>query len=273
MLIGRPSTHYIDRNTRATLRTMAVTKKKLGRITLGVASFIVAAVVASKLVSYGIQYYQIATIDKEGMERALLASNMKLYEVLKKDFPSDYDGLLTSLMNILKSGEQGTKLQELAAAENAKIRKKYASLMVSAPDTNLRKLIASSGRFHAAILRRDGYQLCNRVVVSGAGALIGRAGDYIKEIDETAVLVIEALYQGKVNAVPVADPTDSDWEAVFQKLFEKHPQSYAEVIQNQEIDNPDLCPAFIALMDAVGSAEGEAGHRVRAALATEMAAS
>lgn len=245
---------------------------------LAIAFAVIAAAVGGAIGRYAVRegstYYRAVTFDASDMDRILADSNMKMYRVMQQRFPSDYAQLVNDLTALLKSGTPTEQLLRLSMNETARIRKKYAYTISSTPDQSLILLLRSSANLHSKVFQVGGQPLCNEFAKMGAPALLGHSNDYLLEIDEQSSLLFEAMYQAMQHPTPVGEAQEADWGAVFEEFRDAgNPDSYRDILVNERLDSPELCPALIGLINAMNATAGEPGHRVRAAFVKQLAGS
>lgn len=187
------------------------------------------------------------------------------FKILKDRLPEDYQLLVHRLSEIMKSGLSAKDATELAYNELGAVRRKYALVIVGAPDANLKSYLEVYAKIHETIYLSDGYQLCNKLAEHGAIALVGKTKFPTVLYDQLATHFFEAVAKAIVSPSIVSEPIDKDWSDLWYLMRVRGASDeYLEIIASGAYESEDTCPSLIAFLSALSEMPGEEGRRLRA---------
>lgn len=126
---------------------------------------------------------------------------------------------------------------------------------------------------HQTIYDQEGFVTCNKLAISGPASIGDIVPKYMKQFDEQAAAYIETVGYAEKNPAPdPGDASEDDWRLVENLMVEKGtPDNYLELNFNPDLEDPELCPALIAMNNALLEIPGDAGRRLRVAFVTAIA--
>ncbi len=231
------------------------------------ACLFVAAVVG-KYVSNAL--FDRSNVSEAALEEQLLSEDIRLFSAIKNNFPDEFRVLILEFEKIIDEGGDSDKIRAESARETMRIRKKYAGNVALSRDEDLVKLILISNGIHQEIYDQEGFETCNKLAINGPASIGNIIPKYIEQFDEQAAVYIETVGYAEKNPAPnPGDASEDDWGLVENLMVEKGtPDNYLKLIVYPDLEDPELCPALIAMNNALVEIPGDAGRRLRVALVT-----
>ena len=234
---------------------------------------VIGAVITSTVIHQVGRHYAPARVSRLDFEKEAGASGA-FYGVFKQEFPEEYNKFIDDGVADINAGKSAEEARRLGYDRTSAIRKKYASEIGSAPDPELKLLIANYVRLEKKVLEEEGPTKCGEFAAVGATALLNNVSPYQALLDEIATGVFTAMALARHAPMKVQPATDEDWAEVVQKMRDEGaPDKYVDLLARQVYGDPQYCNALIALMESMSKLETESSHRVRATLITGLASS
>ena len=193
---------------------------------------------------------------------------------LAAEFPDDYAALSAAFATAY-AGPDPTQNAVAGSKAIEDLSSRFLTQIHQAPAPDLLGIVGQMRGLHALVLKREGPKVCGQFSSGGSGVLYetGIAGQYMGELDAMAAAFFKAVARAKQHPTTTLAPIDADWKLVAQRLLaDGGKKSFIDVIAKGDSKDPQICPAMVALLQAVTEVPGDAGLRLRAAFAVNAAA-
>jgi hypothetical protein len=212
-------------------------------------------------------------VDSVALEAVVRERFPATLHVLRRDFPEDYDALMTRIDVLSRSGAAQPLLLSQVFASLSAIRNKYAHKLTFAPDLTLAAMLQSLGQFYDKVLAEGSTELCGKFAQDGSGVLFENdvSAIYAEDLDLQGAVYFEAV-AGAFETPEVHGAADArDWSAVFGTMIGLGaPESYVQTIASNDAKDPDLCPALSAMFKTTAGLNTPEGARARAEFAKNL---
>ncbi len=204
----------------------------------------------------------------------LIAVRPLLAAELADDFPNEFAALSASFA-IIYAGPDATQNAVAGGRAIADLGARFVTQIHQAPAADLLGLVKQMRGLHALVLKQAGPKICGGFSSGGSGVLYaaGIAGQYMGALDALSAAFFKAVAHAKAHPTTTLVPVDADWKLAAQRIMaDGGKQSFIDVIAKGDSKDPEICPAMVALLQAVTELQGDAGLRLRAAFAVNAAA-
>lgn len=196
----------------------------------------------------------------------LAAPNSDSFLAMEKYFPKDAKKFVKTLARTNKRTSAKTIARRFHSL-SARIRKKNARLMWSAPASNLLEVTAFY-RDSLNYLKRD-TTACNSFYIGGINALDAktRARFINSKVGQQRLSGLKALAAGRDTPVRRGKARDADYESFAYAMVDAgmDEQDFNN-IENPKVTNPKLCKSAIKMMDTLYRSDIDSIHRIRASV-------
>lgn len=199
------------------------------------------------------------------VEQALAKQGLTLFSVIKTELPSQYDGLMRQLIEIVENQSDEEEVFRKGYELLANFRKDHALLLRQAPQNEIRALITAQLEMIQIVQKREPASVCGNFALRGPIALNSKDKFYQKMFDDASVKMVKAIAAAKRSPTGSAAASEADWGDLFN-AFSGTDEEW-QLIANENIANPAYCNAVMKLYGAMLAMPGEAGSRVRAEMA------
>jgi len=209
---------------------------------------------------------------RASVEDAMLTGpTSAMYKVIKQYAPEEFDQLIEDMLDVANTSADGEEAYGRAARITAALRQKYAPFAHNAPDESIRAAIELN--MEGVRLFAADVKTCNSFVINGPRSLpLEVALPHAAHFGLQSAAVFRALLEGAKAGEPPKIATDEDWGLVGEHwIMLGATDRDIDSISTPTVDDPNLCPAMISMLEAILSAEGPAAERVRASYFAETA--
>jgi hypothetical protein len=203
------------------------------------------------------------------LEVELQRQGFTTFAAIKEELPSDYEQLMRQLTTIVAENDGEAAFQQ-GFALVAELRRKYAPNLRNAPRQDLSALLRANLDLLKLVQRKESDALCSQFALKGPIVLAKKGRTYLKPFNDVSATMIRTIGASIRKPVPVAPASDADWGEIMDSFIGTDEQ--LQLVANETATDPDYCRALIAFFETVVMAEGPAAERVRAEIASTMAA-
>ena len=226
--------------------------------------FVVIAVVGGRLLTEGgFAIFQPPMTEAEIAAVAEDSGIGAVYQAIDTYFPEDAAEWRDEMNSIINRGRRGLTRGNEALEVGARIRRRHAHLLATAPDRLLRRSIAYQGQLLATVA--DDPESCARMAIGGAATLSPAQREALFPLLDDGAIVFEAMHAGRETPVSHGPATEADWINLFAQLSRRGvtPEDL-ETLQDPEADPATICRTSKAFIDAVANANFVGAARIRA---------
>jgi hypothetical protein len=187
--------------------------------------------------------------------------------VLMADFPGDLEALERGFAEIDNTEVSPQLKLQRAFLNLTALRKSYAPKLRYARTDLSALVVLSLAEFYRTVMRSEDPKVCGAFAADGAGTLLtlGQGEVYARELDRQGAAYFTAVASALENPDVVGPASSDDWKMVMgQIVADGHPPSYIASIAAAKASDPDLCPALLALLQALVEVKTDVAQRVRA---------
>ncbi|RWM34129.1 MAG: hypothetical protein E5Y01_23920 [Mesorhizobium sp.] len=251
---------------------------------LGVAAVALLSFVAVKAVPWALGFadgkYLYQTVAGSSGPKALTTADVnaeiqkqdfQIFKAIAQEFPDDYDAMVSKITAVARSGN-AQDVRNASRQAVADLRRRYASLLPSAPDSNASEALSAQLDMLNHVMARETPATCNNYLRNGPDAIGSPSHDFMVDLDRIGATLFHAFGAAKDSGLPAAAPVDQDWQLVAD-AFTRNGGTPAEMdaIASANQNFAGLCPAFAKLYTAALSLNGEPGRHIKTALLYELA--
>jgi len=254
--------------------TLMSDRKFTGKAVVGIVAAVLVGVASKAFFASDLSPF--ASLGKPTIAQleAEIVDSSELFVVMSDLFPEEFAALIEEI-SALDNKDDAT-VQALTAQRTAELRQRYRDTLLAATDEKLRELMTAMARTHRVVLEQLGHETCGRFAMQGPQAL----GDNITQnplvfgaLENQGLAMFKAMGSG-IDGQPRSMATNDDYTAALNYAdLSADDQASANLVARSAIDEPAYCEALAWYFDSLAGADGEAGERVRATFAVQLAAS
>jgi hypothetical protein len=246
---------------------------------LWVAAIAALAFVAVKVLPWALGFaggkYLYQTVAGSPTPKVLTAADVnaeiqkqdfQIFKAIAQEFPDDYNAFIDKITIVARSGSK-QEVRNTSRVAVAELRRKYASLLPSAPDSEASQALSAQLTMLNHLMARQTPAVCNDYVRNGPDAVGAPDNDFLTDLDKIGATLFHAFGAANRSGLPAVAPADQDWSLVAD-AFTKSGGTPAEMdaIANVDQDFGGLCPAVAKFYTAALSLSGEPGRHIRTAM-------
>ena len=196
-----------------------------------------------------------------------LIADDELFQLIKIEFPAEYQAAMTKV----RTGEEGGKI---GAELTSGIRKTYAEDLRASSVDLLRRWNDVEVELIKSILELRGWERCNRYLAEGAPSIQGSHPRFNTSIQDLSLVVLEALVDGQRGSSRRGAATEEDWASFIEYWnAEGATDQDLERVVNFDPNNEKTCASVISYLGAASRFEGAAADQILTELAIIRASS
>ncbi|TPN76745.1 tetratricopeptide repeat protein [Mesorhizobium sp. CU2] len=197
--------------------------------------------------------------------------DLQIFKAIAEEFPDDYRAFIDKVMVVARSRSKEA-VRNTSRVTVAELRKKYAPLLPSAPDSEASQALSAQIAMLNHLMARETPATCNNYLRNGPDAVIAPDHEFLMDMDRIGATLFRAFGAAKKSGLPAAEPGDQDWSLVADAFTKGGgTPTEMEAIANASQEFEGLCPAVVKLYAAALSLPGESGRRIKTAILYEIA--
>jgi hypothetical protein len=193
----------------------------------------------------------------------------EMYRALKGYYPSEAEYFRTSITTLLNGGPSEEEAFSKMLTVGAEIRRRHAGNLRTAPDQSLVAILLSQTQMIAAF--DDNPELCNRVIMFGAGAIPEEDRPRVVALLDSASLLYRAMYEGEQSPSQRTPATDDDWGKLIAEFYVAGgTDDELDLVMQPDMQNQLLCSSMLRFLRVLTDSSFTGSDRLRAEMVAEM---
>ena len=207
-------------------------------------------------------------LDRAQADALFLSIDGFPYPHLKTYFPADAEAFV-ELSLALQARDAPLEEREAAVlAFFSDFRLRHAAAIEATPDANLIAVLEEQADLYRALLFDPG--LCSRALVLGPAGLTPADRMNFLAVSNGGAAQYAAMHAGITTPVQRAPLTDDEMAFLGAALAQAGGVEMLDRINGARADDPALCPAYIAYLDALAAARFPGADKARALVVSGM---
>ena len=142
-----------------------------------------------------------------------------IFELIKRNFPDDYETTLASLADLVHQVGAEAQAKQIGFELTSRLRRENADALLTAPRTDLKKIIQDNLVIYEHLLATEGPLPCARYAALGPAGY-GPLDTTLTELTSSATLAVFETIEAGRNSGQTAwsPPTDNDYALLREEL-------------------------------------------------------
>ncbi len=193
-----------------------------------------------------------------------------MFAAFEEYYPAEAEAFRKKFRDELRSGASRSEMRDSLAAFIGSFHADHADYLKTAPDATLGKVLLAQIEVFKTF--EDEPMTCNKVLMLGSSALKPEQLRKLGRVNaDMQVALFEASYQGEFNPVQRPPANRENYSQLVSSMIQNGASEiHIQAVIKPDINNPDLCSAFIGYFQAIHDADFPGSSSIRSDIVASL---